>query len=133
MNAKNKNAIMNSVKQFVKFGIVGVSNTAISLIIYYALVYVNVNYILANTIGFIVSVLNAYYWNNKYVFKKETSSNVSAFIKSFVCYGTTFMISTVLLIVMVKYLNISELIAPIINLIITVPLNFFMNKFWTFK
>lgn len=128
-----KETLLINLIQFIKFGLVGVSNTAISLIIYYALIYFGINYIIANTVGFIISVLNAYYWNNKYVFKKSTNSNVKAIIKTFMCYGVTFVLSTVLLIVMVKYLGISQLIAPIINLIITVPLNFLMNKFWTFK
>jgi putative flippase GtrA len=34
---------------------------------------------------------------------------------------------------MVNYLNISEFIAPILNLIITIPLNFLLNKFWAFR
>ncbi len=120
-------------KQFIKFGIVGVANTLISLLTYYILVYFKINYIIANTIGFIVSVINAYYWNNKFVFKKSDSSNFKAIIKTFISYGTTFVLSTILLIVMVDYLEISEIIAPIINLIITIPLNFLLNKFWTFK
>lgn len=133
MNIKKRKEIVNAIFQFIKFGIVGASNTVISLVIYYVLIYFTVNYIVANTLGFIVSVLNAFYWNNKYVFKKTKSNNFNALIKSFVCYGSTFLLSTVLLIIMVKYLKISEIIAPIINLIITIPLNFMLNKFWTFK
>ncbi|AGF59157.1 putative flippase GtrA [Clostridium saccharoperbutylacetonicum] len=119
--------------QFIKFGIVGASNTLISLLIYYVLIYFKVNYIVANTIGFIVSVLNAYYWNNRYVFKKSNKGNLKPMIKTFVSYGTTFVFSTILLVVMVDHLNLSNIIAPILNLIITIPLNFILNKFWAFK
>lgn len=123
----------NVIVQFVKFGVVGVSNTLISLFIYYFLVYFNVNVVAANTAGFIVSVLNAYFWNNKYVFKKSESGNLKPLIKTFASYGSTFLLSTILLIIMVYHLNISKNIAPIINLIVTIPLNFLLNKFWTFK
>lgn len=133
MSINNKKNKLNIIIQFIKFGIVGVSNTLISLLIYYILVYFKVNYIIANTIGFIVSVLNAYYWNNKYVFCKSEKSNLKPLIKTFASYGVTFMLSTVLLIIMVNYLNISEMIAPILNLIVTIPLNFLLNKFWAFK
>lgn len=129
---KESNIIATGL-QFIKFGIVGLSNTAISLGIYYILVHFGFNYVLANTIGFIVSVLNAYYWNNRVVFKKNNIKDIRALIKTFASYGFTFVLSTVLLVVLIKYLKVSELIAPIINLIITVPLNFLLNKFWTFK
>lgn len=119
--------------QFIKFGIVGVSNTLISLLIYYALIYFNINYIVANTFGFIVSVLNSYYWNSKYVFDKSDKGHLKPVIKTFISYGITFILSTILLIIMVDYLNISQIIAPILNLIITIPLNFLLNKFWAFK
>ena len=120
-------------KQFIKFGIVGVSNTAISLGIYYFLVYLGINYIIANTIGFIVSVLNAYYWNNRVVFKKGKLRDIKSLAKTFTSYGFTFVLSTFLLFVMVNYLHVSQLIAPITNLIITIPLNFLLNKFWAFR
>lgn len=121
------------VKQFIKFGIVGVSNTLLSLAIYYILVFINVNYLIANIIAFIISVLNAYYWNNKYVFKSNNNSTFKKLIKVYLSYGITFVLGTVLLYVMVDYMHISKYIAPIINLIITIPLNFLLNKLWAFK
>lgn len=121
------------LKQFIKFGIVGISNTVISLAIYYILIYFNINYIISNTIAFIISVLNSYYWNNKFVFKKSKEWHLLPLLKTYMSYGTTFILSTILLFIMVDYLNISELIAPILNLVITIPLNFLLNKFWAFK
>ena len=119
--------------QFVKFGIVGLSNTFISLGIYYVLIYLGINYIVANTVGFIVSVLNSYYWNSKFVFEKSDNGNVKPLIKTFMSYGTTFVLGTILLFIMVHYLNINKIVAPILNLIITIPINFLLNKFWAFN
>lgn len=134
----DKKKIKEVVVQFIKFGAVGLSNTFISLAIYYLLVFLGCNYIVANTVGFIVSVLNAYYWNNKYVFKSdkevvEKKSKVKKLAKVYISYGITFLLSTALLYVMVDILHISEFIAPIINLCITTPLNFLLNKLWAFK
>ena len=120
-------------KQFIKFGLVGVSNTFISLGTYYLLYFLGLNYLIANTIGFVVSVLNSYYWNNKYVFKKTQNGHLKPLIKTFLSYGSTFLLSTFLLFVMVQYFGISEIFAPIISLVITIPLNFLINKFWAFK
>lgn len=120
--------------QFVKFGIVGFSNTFISLGVYYALVYFGVYYLLANACGFVVSVINAFYWNNKYVFKDKTeTSMVRTFLKVFASYGGSFCISTVLIFVMVNLLGISEWWAPLLRLAVTVPINFLLNKLWAFR
>lgn len=126
-------SITTLIKQFVNFGIVGVSNTAIYLAVYYVLLFYNVNYIIAYSVSFVVSVLNAYYWNNKYVFKKNAKGHIKPLIKTFCAYGSTFILSIGLLILMVDYMNISKKIVPIINLVITIPLNFLLNKLWAFK
>lgn len=120
-------------KQFFKFSIVGISNTLISLGIYYLLVYLGVHYIIANIVGFIISVINAFYWNSKYVFPKGVKNRKKSFIKCFVAYGFTFLLGTLLLYLMVDIIGISDKIAPIINLCITVPINFILNKLWAFK
>ena len=66
-----KDDVWNGFVQFVKFGLVGLSNTVISYATYYILVPFHVNKYVASVIGFILSVANAFYWNNSYVFKKE--------------------------------------------------------------
>lgn len=130
----SKEDFYSFVKQFAKFGMVGISNTAISLAIYYAFIFINPTlYIAGNTVGFIVSVLNSYYWNNKYVFQKSEQGHLKTILKTFMAYGGTFVLGTILLFVMVEILGISKYLAPIINLIITIPLNFLINKFWAFK
>jgi putative flippase GtrA len=126
--------LITIARQFIKFGIVGVSNTLISLAIYYTFIFISKDlYNVGYTVGFVVSVLNAYFWNNKFVFKKSEEGNTKPLIKTFISYGSTFLLGMVLLNVMVKHLGISEYIAPIINLLITIPINFLLNRFWAFK
>lgn len=132
LGISDRTSLIAFVKQFLKFGIVGVSNTLISLGIYYLLIFVGVHYIVANIIAFVVSVCNAYFWNSRYVFSKKDGSGAKPFIKTIVAYGATFLLSTGLLFVMVDVIHVSKWIAPLINLCITVPLNFLLNKFWTF-
>ena len=57
--------------QFIKFGMVGVSNTVVSLATYYLFTFFGVHYLIANALGFVTGTLNAYYWNSKFVFKEE--------------------------------------------------------------
>ena len=71
---QDENAV-NSLVQFVKFGIVGVSNTVISYVINVLVLLamkpmgVSWDYFVGNIVSFILSVLWSFYWNNKYVFK----------------------------------------------------------------
>lgn len=125
------------VKQFIKFGVVGLSNTVISLSIYYIFVWISPSlYMWGNLVGWVVSVFNAFFWGNRVVFKSESNTRkdmLSRLIKSYVSYGSTFLLSTLLLWLEVHYWGISEWLAPIANLLLTIPLNFIINKLWTFR
>ena len=135
MNIKDSLKNQHSNKaliQFLKFCVVGLSNTVISLAVYYIILYFGAHYVIASILSFIISVLNAYYWNYKYVFNTK-SDILKSLIKTYTSYGFSYVLSTTLLIILVEYYNISELLAPILVFVITVPLNFILNKFWAFK
>lgn len=131
------------VVQFVKFGVVGVSNTLISLATTYLTMFIlhlclnrtdTLTLNIGTTVGFVVGVINSYFWNSKYVFKdKKEKSAKKSFLKVVVCYGVTYLISMVLMDLLVKYLSVPEIIAPIPRWLITIPLNFIANKLWAFK
>ena len=135
--------VLESLVQFIKFGIVGVSNTLISYILNILVLmalssfHVHWDYIVGNLVAFFLSVLWSFYWNNKYVFTLEegkTRSIGKALLKTYISYSITgIFLTNILSYVWIDMLNISKYIAPLINLIISVPLNFIINKFWAFK
>lgn len=122
--------------QFIKFGIVGLSNTLISLAVYEACIFLGVHYLLADPIGLVVSVVNAYYWNNRCVFgdgqKKPFSHHVRMYFKSLAAYGGAAIVNLLLLALWVEIVGIPEWLAPFINMAVTIPINFLVNKYWTF-
>lgn len=152
---------MKNLWQFIKFSLVGVSNTVISEGLYVLIVYCGGNYILASLIGFAVSTLNAFFWNNRFVFKEEDGGEKrvwwKALLKTYTAYSGGYLLSVVLLIVWVDVVRLSqymtglseicismgaerltaetlgEIIAAGLNLLITVPLNFAVNKYWAFR
>lgn len=130
--------------QFVKFGIVGLSNTVISYVIYVislvALqsmeVLPKIDYLVAQFIGFVLSVLWSFYWNNKFVFQDNDGGRniLQVLLKTYLSYAFTgLFLNSILSFVWVEIFQWSKMIAPIINLLVSVPLNFIMNKFWAFK
>ena len=133
-NVHSKKEFFALVWQFIKFGIVGFSNTLISLAVYYILVFFGWNYLLANTMGFLISVCNAFFWNYRYVFKDKTETSIpKSFSKVFITYGISYLVSTFLIWLMVDIMHISEWLAPLLRLVVTVPLNFVLNKLWAFR
>ena len=121
------------LKQFTKFGLVGISNVFLTLAIYYILVFASVNYIISYIVAFATSVLNAYYWNSKFVFNQCDTKKSMQLIKIYVAYGVTLLMSIYMMFLLVDVLAMSELTAPLFVLFITVPINFLLNKFWVFK
>lgn len=121
--------------QLVKFGIVGLTNNIIYYLIYVLFVYLGIDYIVSNIFAFLISVFNAYYWNNRYVFQ-DGNRRIwwLTFLKTFISYsGTGIILSNVLLYIFVEILGISTICAPLIELAITIPVNFVINKVWTYK
>lgn len=131
--------------QFVKFCFIGVSNTLVSYVINVAVLFVLVklklfpesDYYIANIAAFILSVLWSFYWNNKLVFQTGDASwgqLVRMLLKTYVAYGFTgIVLNNVLSYVWIDMLHISKFVAPLINSLIGVPINFVINKFWAFK
>lgn len=136
---------MKAFFQFIKFGIVGVSNTIIGYIIYAGSLYLmrlfnicsSCDIFIAQFLMFFLSVAWSFFWNNKFVFKKNHNSKrsyVAALLKAYISYAfTSLLLSELLLLLWVKCFGINDYIAPVLSLIITVPLNFIIQKLWVFK
>ena len=131
-NDKNDEIIL----QFIKFGLVGVSNTLVAWACYYFFLWLDEDlYMIGGIVGTVVSIANAFFWNDKYVFKSDNNdwrSKLKRLGKTYVSYGGTSLLGILLLWIEVRFWSISKAIAPPLNLIITIPLNFLLNKFWTF-
>lgn len=136
-------ARIQNLMQFIKFGIVGASNTALAYVLNIGvLLLLKSNnfwwdYLVGNLVSFIVSVAWSYFWNSRFVFHQKNSSIRECWltlIKTYLAYGFTgIVLNNILSWIWIERLGISKFIAPLINLIISVPVNFLINKFWTFK
>ncbi len=125
------------VWQFIKFGMVGVSNTLVSMAVYYLFLWIDEDlYMVGSILGTIVSIANAFIWNDLFVFTgnpKDFKSVMTRLGKTYVSYGGTSLLSNGLLWLEVALFDVSKVWAPVVNLLITIPLNYLINKFWTFK
>lgn len=152
---------MKNLWQFIKFGIVGVSNTLISEVIYAIVVCLHGHYIVANFLGFSISVLNAYYWGNRFVFKQKQGEEKriwwKVLLKTYVAYIGGFLLNIGLLFLWVEVVDLSQFMEPVVQLLnnfsvtyfdremlgelaaqmlslpIVVPVNYLMNKYWAYR
>ena len=138
-----KENTLQSLVQFVKFGLVGVTSTAVSYGINILVLkllqpyHLSWDYVAGNVVAFVLSVLWSFYWNNKYVFRKGEGQKRNlgkALLKTYVAYGLTgIVLANVLSWVWINVFGISKYVAPLINLVISIPLNFIINKCWAVR
>lgn len=135
---KVKKIIVDNLSSAFKFVIVGLINNVIYYVAYFILNKLGVYYIVANTMAFFISVINAYIGNSSFVFSKRDEQikekSWKQIAKTFIVYGFMGIIfNNILLYFLVQILAIHEMIAPFIILVVSVPTNYLMNKFWIYK
>lgn len=137
LGVKTKEDFFKLVWQFLKFSLVGLSNTAVSMGIYYIFLWIDpALYMVGSIAGTIISILNAFIWNDLFVFTgnpRDFKSVMRRLGKTYISYGGTSALSTVLLWIAVDFLHIDKVYAPLLCMLVTVPLNYLINKFWTFQ
>ena len=82
--------------QLIKYGIVGVSNSLITLIVIFLCdEVIGMKLMLADVIGYIAGLINSFVWNKNWVFKshnKQLHREVLLFVVGFlVCFGLQFV------------------------------------------
>lgn len=143
LHIKLKKTMIDGIIQFLKFGFIGITNTMLSYVLNVLVLFIMIpirvswDYIVGNTIAFLLSVLWSFYWNNRFVFTVEEGKSRSVgktLIKTYISYGFTgIILNNILSGVWINFFDISKYIAPLINLFISVPLNFIINKMWAFR
>lgn len=130
---KEKNILI----QFIKFGIVGVINTILSYVItngcYYA---IGLHEQISNIIAFIITVPISFILNGKFTFEKKQNKKelTKSLVKVYASYSITgLFLSAILLYIQEEIIGIPHYVATLVNLIVTVPCNFVLNKFWVYK
>ncbi|AIK37276.1 gtrA-like family protein [Bacillus pseudomycoides] len=120
------------MEKFLKFGLVGIFNTLITIISYIILVKFGMNYLIANIISYLIGVANSYYWNKNWVFQSN-GKNLSIFLKFLIVNLIVLAFNTFSLFILVDKLLYNEFIAQIFAIGIGMMINFFLNKIWTFN
>ena len=119
--------------QFVKFGIVGISNTLLTLVIYTLLLKVfGVWYLAASAIGFAVGAVNGFVLNRRWTFSGHVGDALTP-VRWGVVQTCGLGVNEGLLYVFVHDAHIDKLLAQVCATAVVTVTTFFVNRAWTFR
>lgn len=127
---------MRRSSEIILYLIMGILTTVVNIATFFILVQIHMDYKLATTIAWAVSVLFAYVTNKIYVFKSKTKTR-NALIKELFAFFwfrlLSYFIDIGSMILMVSTMNTNETLAKLIANIIVVVANYGFSKWFIFK
>lgn len=128
---------MKLSKEVVSYLVFGVLTTIVNIVSYAFLIKIaHMDYKLAVTVAWFVSVLFAFFTNKVYVFNSKTKK-LSVLVKeifSFVLFRIfSLVIDLVLMILFVEWLELEDLLSKIIANIFVIVINYVASKYFIFK
>lgn len=119
--------------QFVKFGIVGVSNTLLFFAIYTVLLKVfGVWYLAASAIGFTVGAINGFLLNRRWTFRGHVGDALTP-VRWGVVQGCGLGLNEGLLYLFVDGARLDKLLGQAFATVIVTVVTFLANRAWTFR
>jgi putative flippase GtrA len=119
--------------QFVKFGVVGVSNTVLAFGIYTVLLKgFGVWYLAASAIGFVIGAVNGFLLNRRWTFAGHVGDSLTP-VRWGVVQGCGLALNEGLLYLFVDGAGIEKLLGQAFATVIVTVLTFFVNRAWTFR
>jgi putative flippase GtrA len=119
--------------QFIKFGIVGVSNTVLTLAVYTLLLKVfGVWYLAASAIGFAVGATNGFLINRRWTFREHVGDALTP-VRWAVVQSCGLAVNEGLLFLFVHDARLDKLLAQVCATAVVTVSTFFVNRAWTFR
>src|SRR6476660_2395745 len=121
------------VLQFVKFGIVGISNTLLTFAVYTVLLKgFDVWYLAASAIGFAVGATNGFLLNRRWTFRGHVGDALTP-VRWAIVQGAGLGLNLGLLYLLVHDAGLDELLAQALATIVVTITTFLVNRAWTFR
>ena len=142
---------MKIVKQALKYSVVGVGNTLVTLAIIWCMTkWWHTSEVLANVVGYAVGVTNSFFWNWKWTFQSEKNwreASIRFFLVFAVCYAMQLGVLMLLnrycpenpplyawLQPLLRVFGIDALFyIQLCSTVFYTVVNFIINKYYTFK
>lgn len=124
-------------QEILSYLIFGGLTTLVNFVVFYAFdTVLDIQYLIANALSILASIIFAFFTNKKYVFKSQ-SVTISAWIKEFFLFCSFRLISAgfdmLSMLLLIGILQWNSNVAKLATQIIVVFLNYFFSKWFIFK
>lgn len=124
---------METVKQAIKYGIVGASNTLITAVVIWVMMkLLGCSDVTSNIVGYVAGVFNSFIWNKRWTFQSSAGWTSSA-IRFGVVFGICYLLQLGVLMFLNAHLSVDPYYNQLLAMAFYTVINFIMNKFYTFK
>ena len=123
----------NFLAQTIKYGIVGIINTLLTLAVIWLMRNVfHTSLVVANATGYVLGFINSFLLNRSWTFKSFHNWK-KQFIKFLLVFGICYLIQLGAVLLLEKYTCLKETYNILIGMVVYTALNFLFNKYFTFK
>ena len=128
--------------QMLLFALVGFTSALVNCGVYNLALWVlqtfglfpGIDFLIAQFFGFVISVAWAFWFNRRYVFCAPGASWKESLIKVYITYSITGIgLSSLLSVMWVHAFELPKGIVTLLNDILCFPVNFLLNKYWSFR
>lgn len=128
--------------QVALFALVGCSSALVNLGVYNLVLltlhflglFPGFDFLVAQFFGFVLSVGWSFFFNRRYVFRTPGAPWKESLIKVYIAYSLTGIgLSSLLSLLWVYVFDIPKAVLSILNDCLCFPVNFLLNKYWSFR
>lgn len=121
--------------QLLLFGIIGISNTVVDIIVYWLLIQLTVPYVIANIASYGAGMLNSYLLNKNITFRSNNNIQYerNVIIRFIIWNVITLTLSSGMIVVAVEWIALSQLWSKLIVTCFIVLIQFVGTKKWVFR
>jgi putative flippase GtrA len=131
--ARSEEPSRRLIVQFVKFGIVGVSNTLINFAVYALLLKVfDVWYLAAAAIGFGVGAVNGFLLNRRWTFEGHVGDSFTP-VRWAIVQTCGLGLNELLLFIWVGVVGVDKILGQALAIVVVTTVTFLANRAWTFR
>ncbi len=136
---KNILALIKKYEEIIRYLIIGVLTTVVSLVTYYICVFTFLNpengveLQIANIISWIISVAFAYITNRTFVFKSKSKDITKEIITFIGARVVTLLMDMAIMFVFVTVLHLNDKLFKLVSQIVVIVANYVFSKLFVFK
>ena len=121
-----------TVRQFVKYGLVGASNTIVQFVVYSVGVTIGIDYLVALVLGYVAGAINSYILNRRWTFRAGHVAHSAAGTRFALVTAGAIAANLALLYLFVHHLGIPKIPAQAILVVPVLAVTFPINRWWSF-